>query len=166
MKQNIIFLISIKNPDKPERSAGYDISIESWIRWANRNNCEVFVLTEPLFDLSLMSPIIMRHYVFDLLDNSGIDYDQILMVDADTIVHPDCPNFFELTEGNFCAVHNDGDYDWVIRSIENYEYELALEYYFKAQKIREEMGLVKTVNYATTLDNIGTIYYSKKNSSI
>lgn len=124
MNKNVIFLISIKNPNKPERSAGYDISIESWKRWANRNNCEVFVLTEPLFDLSFMSPIIMRHYVFDLLDNSGIEYNEICMVDADTIVHPDCPNFFELTEGKFCAVHNDGDYDWVIRSIENYEYEL------------------------------------------
>lgn len=46
------------------------------------------------------------------------------MVDADTIVHPNCPNFFKLTDYKFSAVHNDGDYDWVIRSIENYEYEL------------------------------------------
>lgn len=121
---NIIFLINIKNPSKPERSAGYGISIESWKRWADKHGCLVFTLTEPLFDLSFMSPIIMRHYVFDLLDNGGIEYDQVCMVDADTIVHPDCPNFFELTEGKFCAVHNDGDYDWVIRSIENYEYEL------------------------------------------
>ena len=122
--KNIIFLINIKNPTKPNRTQGYDLSIESWKRWANKNDCEVFVLTEPVVDLSEMSPIIMRHYVFDLLENSGIEYDQICMVDADTIVHPDCPNFFELTEHKFCAVHNDGDYDWVIRSIENYEYEL------------------------------------------
>lgn len=122
--KNIIFLINIKNPSKSNRTQGYDLSIESWKQWADKNGCEVFVLTEPVVDLSQMSPIIMRHYVFDLLENSGIEYDQICMVDADTIVHPDCPNFFELTEHKFCAVHNDGDYDWVIRSIENYEYEL------------------------------------------
>jgi len=120
---NIVFLINIHNPAKPNRTNGYDLSIQSWTNWAKKNGCEVFVLTEPVVDLSLMSPIIMRHYVFDLLDNSGIEYDQICMVDADTIVHPDCPNFFELTDLKFCAVHNDGDYDWLIRSLENYQFE-------------------------------------------
>lgn len=121
--KNIIFLINIHNPLKPNRTQGYDLSIKSWSNWANLNGCEVFTLTEPIVDLSQMSPIIMRHYVFDLLEGSGIEYDQILMVDADTIVHPQCPNFFELTEHKFCAVHNDGDYDWLIRSLENYQFE-------------------------------------------
>jgi len=31
-----------------------------------------------------------------------------------------CPNFFEETDNKFCAVHNEGSYDWVCRSIENY----------------------------------------------
>jgi len=53
----------------------------------------------------------------------GEEIDQVCLVDADTIVHPFCPNFFELTDNQFCAVHNDGDYDWIIRSIENYQYE-------------------------------------------
>jgi lipopolysaccharide biosynthesis glycosyltransferase len=120
---NIIFLINIHNPAKPNRTNGYELSIKSWTNWAKKNECEVFVLTEPVVDLSQMSPIIMRHYVFDLLEGSGIEYDQICMVDADTIVHPDCPNFFELTDRKFCAVHNDGDYDWLIRSLENYQFE-------------------------------------------
>lgn len=121
--KNIIFLINIKNPLKPNRTDMYELSIESWRRWAKTNDCEVFVLTEAVVDLSLMNPILMRHYVFDLLDQMNINYDQICMVDADTIVHPQCPNFFELTQHKFCAVHNDGDYDWVIRSIENYQHE-------------------------------------------
>jgi len=131
--KNIIFLINIHNPLKPNRTSGYDLSIKSWKNWADKNRCEVFTLTEPVVDLSEMSPIIMRHYIFELLDESQIDYDQICMVDADTIVHPDCPNFFELTDRKFCAVHNDGDYDWVIRSLENYQHE------FKNRKITPEM---------------------------
>ena len=56
-----------------------------------------------------------RYYVFDILEANDIDYNQILMVDADTIVHPDCPNFFELTDSKYCGVMNDGCYEWVTR---------------------------------------------------
>jgi tetratricopeptide (TPR) repeat protein len=37
----------------------------------------------------------------------------------------------------------------------------ALDYYFKAQKIGEDLGLRKTELYASTLNNIGAVYYSK-----
>jgi hypothetical protein len=120
---NIIFLINIKNPAKPNRTDMYDLSIKSWQHWAKKHSYSTIVLTEPVVDMNRMNPILMRHYVFDLLDQSNIDYEQIAMVDADTIVHPDCPDFFKISDNKFCAVHNDGDYDWVIRSIENYQYE-------------------------------------------
>ena len=42
-----------------------------------------------------MKPQWHKLLVFDLLDNQGIEYDQILFVDSDTIVHPNTPNFFE-----------------------------------------------------------------------
>lgn len=121
--KNIIFLINIKNPNRPLRDQMYELSIQSWKRWALKNNSEVLVLDEPVVALTEMTPIIQRHYVFDILDHNNIEYDQICMVDADTIVHPNCPNFFELSEHKFCAVHNDGDYDWLCRSVENYEFE-------------------------------------------
>ena len=47
-----------------------------------------------------------KQRVEKLLDANDIDYDQVLIVDADTIVHPDCPNFFEQTDRKFCAVMN------------------------------------------------------------
>lgn len=121
--KNIIFLVNITNPVKPGRTKGYDLSIESWSRWAEKHGCEVLTLTEPVVDISEMTPIIQRHYIFDLLEGSNVDFDQVCMVDADTIVHPDCPDFFDLTNREFSAVHNDGDYDWVIRSLENYAVE-------------------------------------------
>ena len=31
----------------------------------------------------------------------------------------ECPNFFEMTEGKLCGQF-DGDWDWVLRGIENY----------------------------------------------
>lgn len=119
--KNIIFLINIKNPHKPGRTDVYDLSIDSWKRWSQKNNSDVFVLEEPIVDISEMSPIFFRHYIFDLLDPVSGDV-QICTVDADTIIHPDCPDFFKLTDGRYTGVHNDGDYDWIIRSIENYQY--------------------------------------------
>ena len=120
--KNIILIINIKNPNRPDRDAMYNLSIESWKRWADNNNCQVICLGEPIVPIEDMTPIIQRHYVFELLDGNGIDYNQVLLVDADTIVHPGCANFFDETDYKFCGVHNDGDYDWVCRSIENYEY--------------------------------------------
>ena len=61
-----------------------------------------------------------RYYVFDILDANDIDYNQVLLVDADTIIHPECPNFFNETDGKYAAVMNDGDYEWVNKSIAQY----------------------------------------------
>ena len=108
------------------RRLPYKYSIESWKAWCNKNNCELFVMNDLLLPKEEMAICWQRYYLFDILDANEIDYDQILMVDADTIVHPECPNFFEMTDRKMCGVHNEGSYDWIIRSIENYG-----KYFFK-----------------------------------
>ena len=92
MPKNIIFLVNIQLGDraKPE----FQYSIDSWKHWASKNNAEVFTLTKEVHDIDYMKPNWQKWYVFDLLDNSDIDYNKVLVVDADTIVHPNCPNFF------------------------------------------------------------------------
>ena len=120
MSKNIVFMVNIKNEGNEERSNPYKYSIKSWEKWCDKNDCELFVLTERIYDKEIMNPNWHKLFVFDLLENEEIDYNQILIVDSDTIVHPDCPNFFEETDNKFCAVHNEGSYDWVCRSIENY----------------------------------------------
>ena len=61
-----------------------------------------------------------KSYALTLLEANNVNYDQVCIVDADTIVHPDCPDFFKESEGKFCAVMNDGCYEWVTRSIKKY----------------------------------------------
>ena len=102
------------------RRLPYKYSIKSWEKWCEKNNCELFVLTDLLLPKEQMAICWQRYYLFDILEANDIKYDQILMVDADTIVHPNCPNFFEMTDRKMCGVHNEGSYDWIIRSIENY----------------------------------------------
>jgi len=118
--KNVVFMVDIHEEGSSHRSAPYQYSIKSWNNWCKMNDCGLFILTERIYDKNIMNPNWHKLFVFDLLENEGIDYDQILIVDSDTIVHPKCPNFFELSENKFCAVHNEGSYDWLIRSLENY----------------------------------------------
>ena len=122
--KNIVFIPVVKDPNRLGRSNGYKWCIKSWKYWCNKNGAELFLLEEPLYDSKLMSFAWQRYHLFKLLDENNIDYNQILMVDADTINHPDCPDFFKETEGKYCGVMNDGCYEWVIRSIDKYHDEV------------------------------------------
>ena len=104
--KNIVFIPSIDLGNS--RSDSYHYSIKSWKRWCDKNDCELFVLEDLLFPVERMKVTFQRYYLFDILEDNNIDYDQILMVDADTIVHPDCPNFFEESDGKYCGVAVEG----------------------------------------------------------
>ena len=125
MSKNIIFLINVVH-DKKFQGGGntlngvFEYSSRSWKHYADRHNCELFVLDQPLFDIEYMKPNWYKMYILDILEANNIDYDQVLYVDYDTIVTPNAPNIFDLTENKFTAVRNYGDVDWVLRSIENY----------------------------------------------
>lgn len=157
--KNVVFITSIPNPTKPERSAVYDLSIDSWRRWCSERGHELFVLDTPLTDLDYMSPIFYRHYCFDLLDE--VPYNQICTVDADTIIHPDCPDFFLLTSNRFSAVHNDGDYDWCIRSIENYQFEFGDVFAkpFDIWKYINSGFMVTSIKYKPIHDSLLAFYW-------
>ena len=117
--KNIVFIPNIKLGDG-KRSLSYDYSIKSWEYFCKKNNCELLVWEDLLYPIDYMKITWQRYYLFDILEANNIDYNQILMVDADTIVHPNCPNFFELTDNKYCGVMNDGCYEWVTRSIREF----------------------------------------------
>ena len=102
------------------RSAGYEWGVKSWMKWAEKNNAEVFVIRDLIYPESEMLISWQRWYVLDILEHNEIEYDQVLIVDADSTVHPDCPNFFELTERKLTSVAIEGDYEWVSRNITSY----------------------------------------------
>ena len=92
----------------------------SWSKWCKSQGIEHFVLTEPIYDLEYMNANWHKFFVLELLEEQGVDYNQVCIVDADTIVHPECPNFFNLTDNKFSVVQSDGCYEWVNRSISLY----------------------------------------------
>ena len=118
MAKNIVFIPNIKMGDG--RNDSYQYSVDSWKHFCEKNDCELLVWEDLLFPVDYMKITWQRYYLFDFLEENEIEYNQILMVDADTIVHPDCPNFFDETDGRYCGVMNDGCYEWVTRSIRDF----------------------------------------------
>jgi len=132
--KNLVFIMDVNIDGEgrysSERRLPYEYSISSWKKWCDKNDCELFILNDLVMDNNRMGICWQRYYLFDILEDNGVDYDQVLMVDADTIVHPDCPNFFNETDGKYCGVVCDGCYEWVNRSIRNYH-----DYLFSSQEL-------------------------------
>ncbi len=122
MKKNIVFITAIKVPSWEHRSSGYEFGLKSWKYWCDRNDCELVTLENLLRPHNEMRVNFSRYYVFDLMKESGIEFDQICVVDADSMIHPECPNFFKISDNKLCVTYADGDYDWVARSMENTVY--------------------------------------------
>ena len=114
---NVIFMVDIQGY---KHNSGYEYSIKSWENWSEKNNCEFVRLNQEIYGTDVMKPNWHKFFAFDLLENENIPVDKLLVVDADTIIHPDTPDFFKFCDNNICGVHDDGSYDWTIRSIENY----------------------------------------------
>ena len=87
--KNIVFVPNIDLGD--DRNSSYSYSIKSWKYFCDKYDCELLVWEDLLFPIEQMKITWQRYYLFDILDANKIEYDQILMVDADTIVHPDSP---------------------------------------------------------------------------
>ena len=102
-------MINIVKDDR-SRNQGYDYSIKSWQQYAKKYDCELFVLNELVADLEYMTPHWTKMYILDILDANEIEYDQVLYVDSDTIITPNAPNIFDISEHKFCAVPNFHNY--------------------------------------------------------
>ena len=135
--KNIVFIPNINLGNN--RSTPYHYSVKSWKKWCDKNKCELIEWKDPIMDSDMFPIIMQREWVFDIIEYNNINYDQVLIVDADTIVHPNCPNFFKETNHNYSAVVNNGCYEWVTRSIREWG---------KAMFPNEP--LVKSYNYFNT----------------
>ena len=62
--KNTVFIIAVKKDGqlKPE----YEISIESWKKWCNKNDTQMFLLEEPLVPMDEMHIIWQRYFMFDI----------------------------------------------------------------------------------------------------
>lgn len=116
--KNIVFIPNIDLNNG--RNNSYHYSVKSWEEWCRKNNVQLVEWKDPITDTNYLKVTLQRYWVHDILEFNGFEYDQVLVIDADTIIHPDTPNFFNETDGKFCVVVNNGCYEWTTRSIEQW----------------------------------------------
>jgi hypothetical protein len=116
--KNVVFIPNINLGNG--RNTPYHYSIKSWKYWCDKNNVELVEWTDPIIDVNKFKVTLQRYWVHDILQHNNIDYNQVLIVDADTIIHPDTPNFFNETNNKFGVVVNNGCYEWVTCSIRDW----------------------------------------------
>jgi len=127
-KKNIVVIPWIERKEavnnsgigRADRTKGYKYGVDSWKQWCEKHDVEFFLLDELLVPESEMVITWQRWYVLEILEQNGIEYDQVLLVDADSVIHPDCPNFFLETNHEFSSALCNGDYEWVNRAIHGY----------------------------------------------
>ena len=65
---------------------------------------------------------IIKDYLLSVKKSlDGIEYDNVALVDIDTMVHWDCPNFFDAADGEFGAIQDRFFIEWTHNSINGYQ---------------------------------------------
>lgn len=68
-------------------------ALGSWTWWCRRYNVTLYVLDQPVVPLQDVHEHWQRYHVHAVLEKTGISYDEVVMVDADTVVRWDAVIF-------------------------------------------------------------------------
>lgn len=115
--KNAIFIVNIHGKYKPDF---FEYCFNTWSFWAKKNNAVLFVLEKPYEGAESLAPHLQKYFAFEILRKNGINFDQVAIIDADTMVKWDCPNFFNISSEKFRAVLDDELPKWVNASIGTY----------------------------------------------
>jgi len=122
---NVVFWTGIPNKNLSTKYGGFEwmeYSKRSWQYWCDKNDVTLVTFEEPYTD-------ILHHranwqkaiHCWDVLDDRGIDADNIFLVDASSIVKWDAPNIFNQIDERFVAWPDLDNLKWVYDSIEGYK---------------------------------------------
>tara|TARA_R110001592_G_scaffold247349_1_gene509436 strand:+ start:6962 stop:7678 length:717 start_codon:yes stop_codon:yes gene_type:complete len=148
MKKDIVFI-----PNTFLTSTS-QYSIKSWKEWSHNNNCEVLILENDIYEDSSFN----KFLIFDLLESSNIEYNQILIATPDSIIHPQSPNIFKLTDNKLCGAFYDSNYDFLLRNIENYSKHLFNNFTFPYWEYLDTGLLIINNNHKEFINKIKDFY--------
>jgi hypothetical protein len=160
MKKNIVFMTCFEQA--PDILDYKEWCIKSWQVWCKKHNVELFVLSDELRDKTLMKPTWQRWHVFEILEANNIEYNQVALVDVDTMIHPKAPNFFEETNGEYSGVQDDLMVEWVYNSIRGYQ-DLFPEVKFDWTTYMNNGFIVMSPKHKALCKSITDFYYKNEN---
>tara|TARA_R100000458_G_C8200189_1_gene190985 strand:- start:163 stop:888 length:726 start_codon:yes stop_codon:yes gene_type:complete len=101
-----------------------EYSKKAWKYWCDKNGYELVIYDKcKISDLVKYRVTVQRWFdIHDFLEERGVEYSKVLMVDACSIPHWDCPDFFKLTGDNMCGMNDLDNLGWVYESVEGYKH--------------------------------------------
>ena len=126
MKNNVVFLTSIKNKEHDDKYGGYewmDISKKTWEYWCKMNDCTLFVYDKPSESNLFEYRVTWQRWfdVFDILEENNIEYDNVFVIDSTSMVRWDTPNFFNMIDDRMVAWRDSSNLNWIYNSVVGYK---------------------------------------------
>lgn len=119
MNKNAVIITSMKGLVD---NSCEEYCVNTWKPWCDKNNIDLIVLNEPVANTNYTKPTWQRWYVWDILENSNLNYEKVALIDVDTMIHWNSPNIFnEITDEIGVCVDND-NIGWVNQSIKGYKH--------------------------------------------
>ena len=134
MGQNVVFVTAAGYPNKIPHTK---YCLNTWEWWCNKHGAFLFVWDPKPEDYYPMRPTWLRYSAFQVLDDHNIRFDRVALVDADTMVNWDCPDFFRLVGNSLGAVRDGKRPRWTQKSIKSFQHlfpdvRLQIQDYFNA----------------------------------
>ncbi len=128
MKKNVLFWVGIKSENQHlrEKHGNFeylDISKPCWEWWCKKNDVIFFPYEKTSeSDTNAHKATWQRWFdVFKQVEEAGIDYDKIAVIDGSTLIKWDTPNFFEMCSGQVTAFRSLENLRWITESVDGYK---------------------------------------------
>ena len=124
MKKDVVFITFLldSNYEMSTHLNDYmEFSIKTWEWWCKKNDIILHVFTKSDIPIKEMGPCWQRWYVYDILKQNNVDYRRVAIIDADTMIRWDSPNFFEFARDSYCGARFGECDNWVYKSIKHFK---------------------------------------------
>ena len=130
MQKDVIFITALTQSDVEDAGLArqscdlkdyLDFSLKTWRWWCKKNDIDLYVFSQSDISVVEMGPCWQRWDAHNILKREGIQYRRVAIVDADTMVRWDCPNFLNFYRGNYCGVTCECDH-WVYKSLKQFQH--------------------------------------------
>lgn len=113
MNKNCIVMVAIQDEgSKFDHQKYFEVSKQCWQSYCKKYNIDFIVIDKKLPNVKFC--VWHKEFVFDFI---GDKYEKIALVDFDTMVNWNAPNFFNLYEDEFCGILENENLFWIDNSL-------------------------------------------------
>lgn len=124
---DVVFWVAVKSEDteiskKHGNFDYFEYSKYTWEYWCKKNGVHFYEYAQTDYDTNVHKITWTRWFdVFSKLDETGINYKKVAVIDASTMIRWDTPNFFNKVNNNLKAFQSLENIKWIDEGIKGYQ---------------------------------------------